>query len=296
MSAVLLILAASVGGTGICLVVAGVRKVPADVSCSRLGDKGTTRQRHFSRAAATGIQDTRQTRIRSGVTATAAGLLAFILTGWPMSIPIGALAVLGLPGLAGRRAADVIERLEAIGSWTEMLRDTLAGASGLTQALAATAAIAPRPIRDEVGALGTRLAHGVALEVALRTFAEELADPAGDVVVATLLMAATERAQRLGDLLGALAESTREEVAMRQGVEASRSSARSAVRTVTGFSFGFLAFMAVFARPYLAPYRSAGGQLVLAVVGTLFGLGLWLMAVMVRPRPASRLFAPELGP
>src|SRR5208282_3160754 len=119
-------LAASVGGTGICLVVAGVRKVPADVSCSRPGDKGTIRQRHFSRAAATRIRDARQTRIRSGVTATAAGLLAFILTGWPMSIPIGALAVLGLPGLAGGRAADVIERLEAIGSWTEMLRDTLA--------------------------------------------------------------------------------------------------------------------------------------------------------------------------
>jgi len=229
------------------------------------------------------------------MSAVGAGLLAFLVTRWAMAIPIVALAFLGLPGLGGRPAAAVIERLEAIGSWTEMLRDTLAGASGLMQALVATAAIAPRPIREEVGALATRLANGVPLAVTLRIFAEELADPAADVVVATLLMAATERAQRLGDLLGALADSTREEVAMRQGVEASRSSARSAVRTVTGFSFGFLALMAVFARPYLAPYHSADGQLVLAVVGTLFGLGLWMMAVMVRPRPVPRLFAPELS-
>jgi len=80
---------------------------------------------------------------------------------------------------------------------------------------------------------------------------------------------------------------------MRQGVEASRSAARSAVRTVAGFSFGFLGLIALFARPYLAPYRSAGGQVVLAVVGGLFGLGIWLMAVMVRPSPVPRLFVTE---
>jgi len=291
---VLLILVASAGGTGLCLAFAGVRTDPADgLSPRRPVGSRTLKCGAWPRAAATETQRARRTWLRRGLTATAAGLLAFSLTGWPMGLPIGALAVLCVPGLAARRATNVIERLEAIGSWTEMLRDTLAGASGLTQALLATAAIAPRPIREEVGALETRLANGVALTVALRAFAEELEDPAGDVVVAALLMAATERAQRLGDLLGALAESTREEVAMRQGVEASRSSARSAVRTVTGFSFGFLAFMAVFARPYLAPYHSLGGQLVLGVVAMLFGLGLCLMAVMVRPRRASRLFITE---
>jgi len=293
---VLLILVASAGGTGLCLVIAGVRKAAADGPWARSSNRATVRNRTSPRAVARAPQAARRTRLRRGVTAAATGLLAYVVTGWPMSIPIGALAVLGLPGLAGRRSAKVIERLEAIGSWAEMLRDTLAGASGLTQALVATSAIAPRPIREEVSALGARLSNGVALTTALRIFAEELADPAADVVVASLLMAATERAQRLGDLLGALAESTREEVAMRQGVEASRSSARSAVRSVTGFSFGFLAFMAVFARAYLAPYHSAAGQLVLGVVGTIFGLGLWLMAVMVRPRPTPRLFAPELGP
>jgi Flp pilus assembly protein TadB len=207
-----------------------------------------------------------------------------------VSAPLVALAVLALRGLGGRSAGRVIEKLEAIASWTEMLRDTLAGAAGLNQALTATAPISPLPIREEVGALATRLSNGVPLTVSLRAFAEEAGDPAADLVVAALLMAATERAQRLGDLLGALAASTREEVAMRQGVEASRSSARSAVKTVTGFSFGFLTLMALFARPYLAPYHSGQGQVVLLFVGGLFGLGLWLMTVMVRPKATPRLF------
>ena len=276
MTTALLMIVASVGGAGFCLVIAGARRAPRDTVARAARDLAASRRRR-----------------RHGAAAAAAGLVAFMVTRWPVAIPLAALAVLGLRGLGGRPASHLIERLEAIASWTEMLRDTLAGAAGLTQALIATASICPQAIREQVRALASRLSSGVALTVALRCFADDLADPSADVVVATLLMAATERAHRLGDLLGALAESPREEVAMRQGVEASRSSARSAVRTVTGFSFGFLGLMALFARPYLAPYGTPDGQAVLAVVGALFGLGLWLMAVMVRARPAPRLFAAE---
>ena len=232
-------------------------------------------------------------RVRHGVVAAAVGLVAFLVTRWPVAIPLGALGVLGVRGLGAGPAGQVITRLEAIASWTEMLRDTLAGAAGLTQALIATAPICPEAIREQVSALANRLSSGAGLTSALRSFADELGDPASDVVVAALLMAATERAHRLGDLLGALAESTREEVVMRQAVEAARASSRSAVRTVTGFSFGFLGLMVLFAHSYLAPYSGAEGQGVLVVVGVLFGLGLWLMAVMVRTRPVPRLFIAE---
>lgn len=276
MTTALLVIVASVGGAGLCLVIAGVRRSPMD-RIARPGRSPALTRR----------------RLRHGAVAIAAGLVAFMVTRWPVAIALGALAVLGLRGLGGGPAGRVIERLEAIASWTEMLRDTLAGAAGLTQALIATAPICPQAIREEVGTLANRLSSGSALTAALRSFADELADPAADVVVATLLMAATERAHRLGDLLGALAESTREEVAMRQAVEASRASARSAVRTVTGFSLGFLGLMVLFARSYLAPYRTPEGQAVLVVVGALFGLGLWLMAVMVRARPVPRLLVAE---
>jgi tight adherence protein B len=95
-------------------------------------------------------------------------------------------------------------------------------------------------------------------------------------------LATTHRAQRLVDLLGALADSTRDVVAMRLRVEASRASARSGVRLVLCFSVGFVALLSVAARSYLAPFGSVTGQLVLLVIGVLYGAGLLLMVRLVR--------------
>jgi Flp pilus assembly protein TadB len=221
--------------------------------------------------------------------AGAAGLVALVVTRWPMAVPLAMLAVFGSRGVAGGATKSTIERLEAIAAWTEMLRDTLAGAAGLTQALIATAPISPKPLRPQISSLAARLNAGVTIVPALAQLADDIGDPAADTVVACLVMAASERAQRLSDLLGALAEATREEVAMRLGVEASRASSRTAMRMITGFSFSLLGLMAVFARAYLSPYHTADGQLVLVLVGCLYGIGLWLMARMVRQRPFPRL-------
>jgi Flp pilus assembly protein TadB len=239
-------------------------------------------------AATTSGTDRRVPYRHLGIAALCGGV-ALAVTRWPMALPLGILAVLGSRGVTGAATTITIDRLEAIAAWTEMLRDTLAGAAGLTQALTATAPIAPRPIRPQMAALVARLHAGVPVVAALVQLADDLDDPAADTVVACLVLAASERAQRLAELLGALAATTREEVAMRLGVEAARASARTSVRMITGFSFGMLGLMAVFARSYLSPYRTANGQLVLAVVGCIYGLGLWLMAVMVRPKPFPRL-------
>lgn len=217
------------------------------------------------------------------------GLGALVVTRWPMAVPLGAAAVLGLEGLGGRPSRASIAKLEAVAVWTEMLRDTLAGAAGLSQALIATASTVPPEIAGPVGRLASQLSAGVSAESAIRELADALADPAGDMIAAALLLASRERAQKLGELLGALARSTREEVTMRLRIEASRASSRTAVRMVTGFSLALFALMAVFARSYLSPYHSVLGQMVLGVVGILFGLGLWLMASMVRPKPLPRL-------
>lgn len=221
--------------------------------------------------------------------AAAAGLVAWVVTGWPVGFLLGGMAVLGAEGLGQGASRTVVARLEAIAAWTEMLRDTLAGAAGLTQAILTTSEVAPAAIAVEVAELASRVAAGVGLPGALASFGEALADPAADMVVAALVMASTERSQRLGELLGGLAATTREEVVLRLDVEASRASARTAVRTVTGFSVGLLLLLAVAARGYLGPYRSVAGQLVLVLVGCIFAVGLWLMAAMVRPKRFPRL-------
>ena len=194
------------------------------------------------------------------------------------------------------RAQRSTDRIEAVATWTELLRDTLAAAAGLSQAITATAELAPQAIRGPVLVLAERLASGISMEDALRSFAADLADPSADLVVCALLVAATARSQRLGDLLGALAQSCREEVAMRLRVEASRASSRSSVRTVILFSVSFAALLFVVARSYLLPFGTATGQIVLLVVGVCYVAGLTFMVRLVRPRrPAARLLSAERG-
>ncbi len=106
-------------------------------------------------------------------------------------------------------------------------------AAGLEQAIIATAPVAPLPIRAEVVTLAVRL-EGERLAPALRAFADEVADPTGDLVVAALVLAAEHQAQRLGELLGSLAAAARDQATMRLRVEAGRARTRTSVKVVVG--------------------------------------------------------------
>jgi Flp pilus assembly protein TadB len=170
-----------------------------------------------------------------------------------------------------------------------MLQGTLAASAGLGQAIMATADLSPAPIRPATELLAAQLRAGSHPRDALLQFAESVSDPCADRVVCSLLLAFTSRAQRLGDLLQALAESTREEVSLRLRIETSRASVRSGVRTVVVFSVVFAAGLAVLARSYLAPFGSAEGQVVLLAVGGLYAGGLILMVALARPPAPVRL-------
>lgn len=230
-----------------------------------------------------------RTARRAGLAAVLA-LSTYLLTSWPVASLAAGAATFALPGLLLRPDRSHLDRLEAIASWTEMLRDTLAGSAGLAQAVHATATAPPPPLEVAVRALAARLGAGVDSSEAFRLFADEVADPAADVVAVALGLAMRERTERLGELLGALATSTREEVRLRLEVEASRAAARSAARSVTVFSVGFFIVLSLTAREYLTPYASPLGQAVLAVALAVFAGGLWLMSEMLRPRKTARLF------
>jgi Flp pilus assembly protein TadB len=211
------------------------------------------------------------------------GLAIGVITRWPVAAGLAAVAAAALPSaLKSTESQTSIRRAEAVAVWTELLRDTLTASAGLAQAIVATSGIAPREIREPAGRLADRIMSGVSMDDALRLFASEIGDPTVDEVVSALRLASTSRAQRLVDLLSALADSTRDVVAMRLRVEASRSSARTGVRMVIWFSLGFVALLTVMARSYLAPYGSITGQLVLLVVGALYAAGLMLMVRLVR--------------
>lgn len=218
------------------------------------------------------------------------GVACVVVTGWPMAGVVGTGAAYGLPRLLRRTSGAVsIGKIEAVAIWTEMLQGTLAASVGLGQAIMATADLSPAPIRPATELLAAQLRAGSHPRDALLQFAESVSDPCADRVVCSLLLAFTSRAQRLGDLLQALAESTREEVSLRLRIETSRASVRSGVRTVVVFSVVFAAGLAVLARSYLAPFASAEGQVVLLAVGGLYVGGLTLMVALARPPDPVRL-------
>jgi len=241
------------------------------------------------------INDRRlQDQIRQFVVPTMFGLLCVVLTGWPVAGILGALGFATLPSSLRRvLPGETSKRTEAVATWTELLRDSLAGSAGLAQAIVVTAASAPVTIRPQVGALATRLSNGVSLEAALRVFALEVDDPAAEFLVCALLLAATSRAQKLVEVLSSLVDSIREDVSMHLRVDASRASARSSVRTVVLFSLAFLFTLAVVAHAYLSPFRTHVGQLILGVVGLFYAVGLGLMVRLVRPTPEIRLLDAE---
>ncbi len=218
------------------------------------------------------------------------GTVAALVTGWPVALPLTSTAIIGLPKLFGRTSSSTaIARGEAIATWTEMLQGTLMASAGLGQAIVATAPLAPLAIRPATTRLAARMSAGMQPREALLHFADEVADPSADRVICALLMAVSARAQRLGDLLSALADATREDVALRLRVETSRASVRSGVRIVLVFSVAFAVVLAVLAHAYLSPFGTAQGQAVLALVGILYACGLTLMVALARPPAPVRL-------
>ena len=121
--------------------------------------------------------------------------------------------------------------VEALAVWIEQLRDMMAGARGVEQAIAASSRTAPVIIRSAVARLATNLDFQP-LGVAARAFAKDVDHPLADFVAAVLITTSQHQARDVVSLLSQLAETCRDEVSMRTRVWVSRARTRSAVRII----------------------------------------------------------------
>jgi Flp pilus assembly protein TadB len=226
--------------------------------------------------------------------ALAALLAVLLITRWPVAAAAAAAAVIFLPKLTStREQRQRTAALEALEQWARRLADMLTASRGLEDALEASARSAPAAIAGPVTTLGRRLAARASTETALRAFATEIDDPAGDRIAAALIIAAKRRGAGAHDVLRSLAEMLSRDVAARREIEAERAQHRTTIRWITVFVCGFTAF-AVLNRSYSAPYSTTAGQVVLALVAGLYAVGLaWLHRLGNIPAPGRFLDPPE---
>ncbi|HEU4946238.1 MAG TPA: type II secretion system F family protein [Kribbella sp.] len=225
-----------------------------------------------------GSAEGRRTLIRLG-TGVGVGLIVLAVTRWlVLAAALGLLAGMAdrfFGGTGEERRA--IERLEALATWTEALRDTIAGAVGLEQAIPATAVNAAPAIKPALNLLVDRLRIREPLPAALMRFADDLDDPSADLIVAALVLNARLRGPGLREVLSALADSAREELDVRRKVAAERRSTRRSVQVVVAITLLVAAALILFNPTYVSPYTSFIGQFVLFVVIALYAIGLvWL--------------------
>jgi len=275
----LAVLAGAVAGAGVFLFVMALRGLPPALP----GGRPSLARRMVRELV--GIR---------GVIAVVAGLVTLVATGWLVAGIGVALLVLswrGLSGAASERRA--LTRLEALATWTESLRDTIAGAVGLEQAIPASLRVAGPTLAEPLARLVDRLHTREPMPAALRRFADDLDDPGADLIIAALIINSRLRGPGLRDLLGALSRSVREELDVRRKVTADRRSTRRSAQIVVGVSVGLALGLAIFDHSYVAAYDSVTGQLVLIVVAALYAAGILWMRALARFQVPERLLAPE---
>jgi Flp pilus assembly protein TadB len=276
------VLVGALAGGGAFLLILAIRGLPASAPSPRLARLEEHIRALFS--------------IR-GAIAIITGVVVLVATRWVVAGVGATLLVLGwrsLGGAAGERQS--MARLEGLATWTESLRDTIAGAVGLEQAIPSSLRVAAPSLQEPLARLVDRMHTRMPLPDALRQFADDLNDPGADLIIAALIINARLRGPGLRDLLSALSNSVREELDMRRKVNAERRSTRRSVQIVVAVSVGLALGLAIFDHGYVHVYNNLVGQMVLIIVGALYAASfLWLRKLATYESPDRLLAVPAGG-
>lgn len=188
-----------------------------------------------------------------------------------------------------RQADDQRELVESIAIWTESLRDAVSASSGLEQAVLATETHCPKNLRQPMQLLVASLRYG-SLEDGLRRFADDVAHPTCDFVVAALVTSARHQTKDLAQLLTHLAECARSECHLYLRIWVSRARSRTSIRIINGSVAAFIAGLLLLNPTYLRPFIGFEGIMVLLGICVLFATAItWLQRIASIAIPARLL-------
>lgn len=257
-----------------------------------LPDKGVPSTGRRSRVLAGWRKEVR----RRAAVAIAVAVVVGVATRWPIAVVAAAALTWLWPTMFGgaKAGAAQLERLEGVATWTESLRDTIAGSIGLEQAITHSLDSAPDTVQAPLQRLVGRLRAQVPLPVALSGYAEEFDDASVDLVAAALILNSRLRGPGLVGTLTALAASAREELEMRRKIEEGRKVLRRAAAIIVGVTVAFAGGLILFSRSYVEPYDTPGGQVMLAVVLGVFASGfIWIKKASIGNTPERFLASAE---
>ncbi len=224
--------------------------------------------------------------------AGAAALAVVAASGWfvaALIVGVGSWYAIGAWQQRDAGGVSDLQRVDALASWIENLRDVLIAGDQPIGAINATVATCPAAIKPQV----RRLAAGLGRQdpaIVFRRFADDIDDPLGDLVAAGLLIA-VQRGARTAAVLSSLAEQARRQSDRRRLVEAERAPIQREVTLLTVIMGSLVVGLLVFGRAeYLEPYDSVGGQLFLGLVLAIYALLLLRVQRLARfPRPSRFL-------
>jgi len=227
---------------------------------------------------------------RRAAAAAVAGLVIAAVTRWPVAVGATVTVIYLWPTMfgGGRAATGQVERLEALATWTESLRDSIAGSIGLEEAIRHSLTAAPAVLHPALQRLEGRIRVQIPLPQALAAFAEEFDDSSADLVLAALILNSRLRGPGLVATLSALATAAREEIDMRRRIEEGRKSLRRTALVIVGATALFAGGLTVLSRDYVAPYSTPFGQLMLAIVLSVFAGGLMWIRSAANLKPPGR--------
>lgn len=231
--------------------------------------------------------------------ALAAGLVAFVLTGWVVALIAVPALVIGAPALLADPGNRDIEILQALDRWVRLLGATLPTGKSVTDAMRSTSGQAPPLIADRVRLMVARMDDRWSQPDALMALADDLDCPEADAVIAALILSSQRGGTGAAATLAELSASIQNRLRALREIEAERAKPRVVVRQVTLISLVCFVAGLVLSPQFFQPYRSGVGQMVLVGLLASYVLALAALQRMTLPRRRERVLrrtsAPVVG-
>ncbi len=285
MNALVAVLAGLLVAAGAVAVTAGLRRRPPRVRVVRTRTVGARWARLTRRPP--GRAGRRRDLLVIG--SLGGGLVLAATTGWLAALVVVPGLVLALPYLLRAPRPRDVALLEAMDRWVRTLASTLSTGRSVTDAIRVSRRTAPPVIAQEVEVLVLRLNSRWETRTALQRFADALDSPDTDAVVAALMLAAGRGAAGASVTLNALAESIQAQLRARRVIEVERSKPYVVVRQVTVITLVTLGGLFVLRPEFFAGYRTPVGQVVLAVLVSVYLGSLLLMRRKARQPERPRI-------